>query len=356
MDESRTTRQIWFFLGGITAFLVLLYFIRRTVTPFAIAFALAYLLDPLIDRLEKHKISRSLGIVVVLFALFLSLFLGGMVFIPVFQYQVHHLMENIPDYIGIMQGWVQPLLDQVSGLDSARVQAFLNEGIKKFGELPLKIVSGLSKFVWGSLSGLLNIVMMMINVILIPVALFYLLRDYDIILDKLVNIIPHRFRDPVLEVSREINQTLSKFVRGQLMVATLMALLYCLGLFICGTPLSLFIGILAGYANMVPYLGLVFGFLPAIVLTFLQYQEILPLVGVIAVFAIVQALEGMVITPRVVGDQIGLHPVIIMLAVLIGAEFFGILGILLAVPIAAVLNVVLKRSLVAYKKSELFNS
>jgi predicted PurR-regulated permease PerM len=115
--------------------------------------------------------------------------------------------------------------------------------------------------------------------------------------------------------------------------------------------MSLFIGILAGYANLVPYLGLVFGFVPAAVLTFLHFQEMGPVLGVVAVFGVVQMLEGMVITPRVVGDQVGLHPVAIMLAVLVGAELFGLLGVFLAVPVAAVINVLMRRGIGWYKKS-----
>ena len=139
------------------------------------------------------------------------------------------------------------------------------------------------------------------------------------------------------------------------MVATLMAGLYSAGLFACGTPMSLFIGILAGYANLVPYLGLVFGFVPAAVLTYLHFHEWGPVLGVVAVFGVVQMLEGMVITPRVVGDQVGLHPVVIMLAVLVGAELFGLLGVFLAVPVAAVLNVLMRRGVGWYKKSPAYN-
>jgi predicted PurR-regulated permease PerM len=158
-----------------------------------------------------------------------------------------------------------------------------------------------------------------------------------------------------LEVFREVDGVLSEFVRGQLMVAFFMAVLYSVGLYFCGTPLGLFIGALAGLANMVPYLGLIFGLLPAVALTFLHYQQAVPLLWVLAVFGVAHGLESMFITPRVMGDRIGLHPVIIMLAVLMGAEFFGLSGILLAVPLTAVLNVLLRRGLIAYKKSSLYS-
>ena len=202
--------------------------------------------------------------------------------------------------------------------------------MKKMGELPLQLLGNLTDFLWSSLSSLFSAILVAVNLFIIPVAMFYLLRDFDRINEKIANMVPPRIRDSFIDIFKEIDRVLSRFVRGQLMVATLMAGLYSVGLFACGTPMSLFIGILAGYANLVPYLGLVFGFVPAAVLTFLHFQEFGPILGVVAVFGVVQMLEGMVITPRVVGDQVGLHPVAIMLAVLVGAELFGLLGVFLA--------------------------
>ncbi|MFQ5716658.1 MAG: AI-2E family transporter, partial [Nitrospinales bacterium] len=212
------------------------------------------------------------------------------------------------------------------------------------------LLTSATAFVWDSLSGLVNVIFMAVNVVIIPVATFYLLRDFDLIKENLFRLIPPRFKDKTLEVLEEINDTLAKFIRGQLM-----AVLYSVGLFIVGTPMSLFLGIVAGFANLVPYLGLVFGFVPAALLTYLHYQEPLPVLAVAAVFGIVQALEGMAITPRLVGDQVGLHPVAIMAAVLVGAEFFGVLGILLAVPAAAVANVLLKRGLARYQRASFYS-
>ena len=138
------------------------------------------------------------------------------------------------------------------------------------------------------------------------------------------------------------------------MVVTLMAGLYSIGLQIAGAPMGLFIGIVAGYANLVPYLGVLLGLVPASILTYIHYQEWFPVFMVFAIFGVVQALEGMVISPRLLGEQVGLHPVALMIAILIGAEFFGLLGVLLAVPVAAVINVLLKRGLIQYKGSAFY--
>ena len=154
----------------------------------------------------------------------------------------------------------------------------------------------------------------------------------------------------------EMNQVLSGFVRGQLMVGLIMAVLYGIGLFACGTPMSMFIALVAGLANLVPYLGLVLGFFPAAILTFMQTQDWVILLSVAGVFAVVQILEGMIITPRIVGEKIGLHPIAIMLAVLLGAEFFALAGVIIAVPAVAGLNVLFNYGLNQYKSSSFYTS
>ncbi len=331
--------------------LVFLYLARRVVTPFFIAFALAYLLDPLVDRMEQWKLSRTLAVILLLTLFFLVTLAGTAVLVPLFRVQIEHLAENIPNYLQTLQDWWRPLIENIAWLEPGKIQSVAQEELKKMGELPMKILGNVTEFLWSSLSSLFNAILVAVNIFIIPVAMFYLLRDFDLINAKVAKMVPPRIREQFVDIFKEIDRVLSRFVRGQLMVATLMAGLYSAGLFACGTPMSLFIGILAGYANLVPYLGLVFGLVPAVLLTFLQYQEWGPVLGVVAVFGVVQMLEGMVITPRVVGNQVGLHPVAIMLAVLVGAELFGLLGVFLAVPAAAVINVLMRRGIGWYKKS-----
>lgn len=352
--DSEKNRNIVFFILIAVALIVLLYLTRRVLTPFFIAFALAYLLDPLVDRLEALKIPRTLGIILLMALFFLFVFLAGAFLLPMFQIQVEKLAANVPSYIGAIQQWLTPLVEKISAIDPVKTREIMNMGLQKFGELPLKVVTGATALLWGSISGAFNVILMAVSLVIIPVAMFYLLRDFDQIKEKIFNLIPPRFKDQTLDVLGEIDRVLSKFIRGQLMVATFMAVLYSIGLLLAGAPMSLFLGIVAGYANLVPYLGIVFGFVPAALLTFLHYQEFLPVLTVFGVFALVQALEGMIITPRLVGDQVGLHPVALMIAVLIGAEFFGLMGVLLAVPVAAIINVLLKRGLIQYKKSTLY--
>ncbi|MEE2987920.1 MAG: AI-2E family transporter [Nitrospinota bacterium] len=356
MEQEKSRQAVILTVIVSLIFLVLLYFSRRVVTPFVVAFALAYLLDPLADKLESFKISRTFSVFLLMGGFFFGCLGAGLLVFPMFRLQAESLIKDLPGYLAVVQEWIRPVLNQVSDLDPEKAQEILNRELIKFGELPLKILTHLTGFLWDSITGLFNIILMIANIVIIPVAMFYLLRDFDQINEKFFNLIPPRNRDKTREVVKDIDQVLAGFVRGQLMVALIMAFFYFVGLYLCGTPMSLFIAILAGLANLVPYLGLILGFVPAATLTFLQTQEWFPVLGVAGVFAVVQAFEGMLITPRVVGENIGLHPVAIMLAVLLGAEFFGFMGVLLAVPVVAVFNILLSRGFVSYKKSSFFTS
>lgn len=349
--DPKNKRLLITVLISLGVALIFLYLARRVVTPFFIAFTLAYLLDPLVDRMEKWKMSRTLAVILLLTTFFLVMLVGAFVLVPLFRVQIEQLAANLPHYLQTLQDWGRPLIENIPWLEPAKIQQAVSEGMKKMSELPVQLLKNLTEVVWSSLSSLFSAILVAVNLFIIPVAMFYLLRDFDGINEKIVNLVPPRIRDQFVDTFKEIDRVLSRFVRGQLMVATLMAGLYSVGLFACGTPMSLLVGLLAGYANLVPYLGLVFGFVPAAVLTYLQFQEWGPVLGVVAVFGVVQMLESMVITPRVVGDQVGLHPVVIMLAVLVGAELFGLLGVFLAVPVAAVINVLMRRGIGWYKKS-----
>jgi len=354
MNRERDTQTIYFIVVGVLLAVIFFYFSRRVLTPFFIAFALAYLLDPVTDRLESLKISRTFSVLVLMAGVF-SLVTGiGLLIFPLLKLQAEHLVSNLPNYITTMQEWMYPLLGVVG--EPEKIQGILNRELLKVGELPLKVISSITSILWGSVAGLFSFILFLANLVIIPVVMFYLLRDYDLINKKMLSFVPARSREQVMSLIKEIDEVLAGFVRGQLMVGLIMAGLYSIGLFFCGTPMSLFIGLLAGLASLVPYLGLVFGFVPAAILTFMQTQDWVLVFGVAGVFAVVQGLEGMIITPRIVGEKIGLHPVAIILAVLLGAEFFGLVGVIVSVPVAAALNVLFTHGINEYKSSSFYTS
>jgi predicted PurR-regulated permease PerM len=325
------------------------------ITPFFIAFALAYLMDPLVDKMVSKGCSRTGSVLFLMTTFFLLFVFACILFIPILSMQTENLIQNIPIYIGLFQKWLQPLFDIIRGLDPEKVEEILKEGLSRFGELPMKALQFSGKLLWGSISNLFNIVLMIANLVIVPVVMFYLLRDFDSINKRLLTLMPSRLQEKTRKLILEIDQVLSSFVRGQLMVVTLMGLMYAFGLFLCNTPMSLSLGFMAGLVNLVPYLGLILGFTPAAILTFMHTQEWLSVLGVAGVFAFVQAIEGMVITPRIVGNSIGLHPVAVIFAVLLGGELFGLVGMLLGVPTVAILNVLFSRGIFQYKNSSFYS-
>ncbi len=355
MNPEKNKNLLFISFAVTLGICVVLYFSRRVVAPFFIAFALAYLLDPLVDRLVSFKFSRTLSVLILMLVFFFLMLGAGVLLVPIFSIQAENLAKNIPTYIGIFQEWFRPVLDMISGLDPQKVEEFVNEGLSRFGELPMKILQFSGKFIWGSISNLFNIILMFANLIIIPVVMFYLLRDFDSINEKLLKLVPPRFQEKTRDIVLEIDHVLSRFVRGQLVVAGLMGTMYSIGLFLCDTPMSLSLGMMAGLVNLVPYLGLVLGFVPSALLTYMHTQEWMPVLAVAGVFGVVQALEGMIITPRVVGDNIGLHPVAVILAVLLGGELFGLAGMILGVPVVAVFNVLMSRGIVQYKASSFYS-
>jgi len=263
-------------------------------------------------------------------------------------------MELLPQYAAKVQEKFAPLIEKLAGYDREKAEALVGGVVEKMGSLPLNILQALYGIAVSAVSSVAGMLSTLFGMVVIPVATFYFLRDIDSMKDWMFNLVPERYRPKAAEIFNDIDTILSAFLRGQFTVALSMAFMYALGLYFIGTPMGLFIGILAGLSNVVPYLPLLTGFLPALVMTYLQFGDLTHLLYVIALFGAVQVIEGFLLTPRIVGESVGLHPVAIMLALLMGGMFFGIIGIVLAVPAAAVLKVLSTHALGAYRGSDFF--
>jgi predicted PurR-regulated permease PerM len=344
----------------ITASLALfLYFILISsdiLIPFVAAMILAYMLDPVVNYMERWKIPRTAAIILLIFFSLSVLVLIGIIVFPLIRMQVEYLVENTPLYIERIKALASPFLDRITASHSQQVEQILEEGMKRFSAIPLQLIKAISSFLVNTVSNFINFIIMAIDVLIIPVALFYLLRDFEKIKKTVKDYLPPASKDEIIKTIKEIDTVLGAFIRGQLTVSLILALLYCVGLLIVGVPMGLLIGLVAGLANIVPYFGLVVGLLPSLLMAFLQFRDINHLIGVLLVFGVAQFLEGYFITPKVVGEKVGLHPVVIMIAVLVGAKFFGFIGILLAVPAAAVIKVFVTDALRRYKNSSLFRN
>jgi predicted PurR-regulated permease PerM len=350
MVESR----LWLVLAlaAITAWLV--YLLAPVITPFVISAGLAYLGDPLVDRLEKLKffrwrINRAVAVIGVFILITAALVLVLLIFLPMLRDQVERLADKAPEMFEWIVGTALPWLQAKLGLSVLAPDAeSITEALKAYW----KEVSTALMSVIGTVSrGGQAVLHWLMNLVLIPVVTFYLLRDWDKLVDGVRTLIPRKAEPVVSTLCREIDEVLSAFIRGQLMVMFALGLIYAMGLWLLNLDLALIIGLTAGLLSIVPYLGTFVGVVLAVLAAVFQFQDVLHPALVLAVFAVGQSLESMVLTPYLVGDRIGLHPVAVIFAVLAGGQLFGFLGILLALPVAAALNVLVNYLHQRYRQS-----
>jgi len=350
-----TDMRRWIWLGAALLMAVLLYSLHNILTPFLIGILLAYLADPLVDRLERLGLSRTWGVVVVfsLFTLILMALL--LVLVPMLAKQLVRLYELAPQMLDWLQHvalpWVQHRLGLADGFwKFDKIKAAIGEHMGQTTDIVGIVLSQAT-------ASSLALIAWLANLVLIPVVGFYLLRDWDLMMAKLRSLLPRHREPQIVELAGECHEVLGAFVRGQLMVMLALGVIYSAGLMLVGLELGLLIGMLAGLAAIVPYMGFIIGIGAALVAGLFQFGgDLYPMLGIVAVFMVGQALEGMVLTPLLVGDRIGLHPVAVIFAILAGGELFGFTGVLLALPVAAVVMVLLRHAHDLYKESDMYGA
>ncbi|MCL7462339.1 AI-2E family transporter [Pseudomonas sp. NW5] len=349
LGDSRS----WLWLVGALLLAWLIYLLQPVLMPFLVATLLAYLGDPLADRLEARGLSRTWSVVAVFTFFSLTLLLMLLVLLPLLGRQLLRVYELLPLAVDLLQQQTLPWLQRRLGLEADFWQVSqLRELLAGHLGQTTDIAQTLLRRVASSGLALLALLG---NLALIPVVGFYLLRDWDVMLARLHNLLPRRQERLVTLLARECHEVLGAFLRGQLLVMLALALVYAAGLMLVGLELGLLIGLLAGLASIVPYLGFVVGIVAALLAVLFQFGfEWYPLIGVVAVFTAGQLLEGMWLTPTLVGDRIGLHPVAVIFAILAGGQLFGFTGVLLALPVAAVIMVLLRHVHDFYKLSALY--
>lgn len=341
-----------FLIVATLAFGWVFYLLAPVLMPFLIAALFAYLGDPVVDKLESKNLSRSLSVSIVFAVLLTVGIVLFLVLLPLLTAQVGALFKRLPEYLAIFQSTTIPWL----GSMGFPVEIFDVSSIKQsFVEYWTNVsqVAG-SLFSYMTRSGL-AILQWLTNLILVPVLTFYLLRDWDEIVAQFRALLPRRYAKQLIILSLECDEMLAAFIRGQLMVMLALAIIYTLGLSFIGLELALLLGVIAGIVSFVPYLGLIVGIGLSGVAAFFQFHEWMPVIMVAAVFGVAQVIEGVVLTPRFVGERIGLHPVAILFAVMAGSQLFGFVGVLLALPVAAVVMVLLRHTHKRYLDSELYS-
>jgi predicted PurR-regulated permease PerM len=324
----------------------LLYLLAPVLTPFVAAALLAYIGDPLADRLQRLKLPRTLAVVAVFVLTFMLLGLLVLLVGPLIRTQVGALLDALPEIVRqVEQVWlpnVAQMLDPEVG-ENVGIGAFVARYGDMAGSWGTKVLVGLTQSGSAVFAAVLSL-------FLVPILTFYLLRDWDSILSHMAALIPSGQHDMVVDLARETDDMLGAFLRGQLLVMLALSLIYSVGLSIVGLEFAIAIGVVSGLVSFVPYLGFVFGIGLASLTVALDPEPLWQLVGVVATFTIAQVLEGSLLTPKLVGDRIGLHPVLIIFAVAAGGQLFGFFGILLALPAAAVLSVLVRFAYYRYLK------
>lgn len=349
MTFSRFAAMQWLLL--IVAFGALLYLLAPILTPFVAAGILAYICNPLVQRLCALKVPRTWAVVLVMLSLLLVA--GGMLLImlPLLEKEISLFVARLPDLIDSARVRFLPLLQQWFGAnlewDAAALKKLLMAHWQSAGSVAEKILPWLTN----SSSAIIGV---LINLLLIPVAMFYLLRDWQGLLARLDHLVPRHWHATVTEIVTEVDSILAEFLRGQILVMLLMSVYYSLVLWLVGLEFALPIGIVAGMLVFVPYLGMVIGLTLATLAAAMQFSEFGNVLWVWAVFGAGQLLEGMLVTPMLVGERIGLHPLAVIFALMAFGQLFGFFGILLALPLSAILLVGLRHSSAWYLTSSLY--
>ncbi len=349
--NSKINKQ-WYVLALVVLTGYLVYLLSPILTPFAVGALMAYLFDPLADKLETWKLNRTISVTLVFLVISIIVFAIALVLIPTLERQIASFIKNLPVYFQWLSDNVTPWLQTKFGIqtnvfDITELTSLLKNHWESAGGIAQSVLSSVTK------SGMV-IVSWVMNFLLIPVVTFYLLRDWDIITSRVSELIPRPYYHTVSQITKDANSVLSSFLRGQLSVMLALGAIYTIGLWIIGIELSLLIGMGAGLISFVPYLGTFVGLVAGLIAAMVQFGDLNHIFYVLIVFGTGQLLEGFVLTPWLVGDRIGLHPVAVIFSVLAGGQLFGFVGVLLGLPLAAVIMVLLRHGHERYIGSKLY--
>jgi predicted PurR-regulated permease PerM len=340
--------RLFWYLAAAAAAGLLLYLTAPILSPFLFSAILAYICLPLVDRLAR-KLPRWLAVAIVLALLITVLCVLLLILVPMVEQQFGSLLRKIPDYLEWARARLLPWLSGTLGieldLDLAHARRVITDSFGTDREVVQDLLPRLT-------SGGAVLIGFFTAVLLVPVVLFYFLRDWHQIVRRLDELIPLRLHPAAVSIAGEIDRVLGEFLRGQISVMLIMSVYYTVALWLAGLEYALPIGILSGLLVFVPYLGALTGLLLGTLAGFNQFDSFSGLIGVWAAFGIGQAVEGAVVTPWLVGDRIGLHPLAVIFALLVFGHLFGFFGVLLALPVSAALLVVLRHQRSNYRDSD----
>ncbi len=319
--------------------------------PFLVGMAAAYLLDPLADRLQRAGLGRSLATTLITGGFFIALVAVLVLLVPPLATQAAELAAALPRYLEGLRDRLVPWLTGLLAQADLELDLSASGLLERYATQAIDVVASAAGGLLQSGAALLNLISL---VFVTPIVTFYLLRDWDRMVARIMASVPPDLMPTVKRLSGDIDEVLAGFIRGQGMVCLFLAMFYGLGLWLTGLRYGLIIGLLTGMFSFIPYLGMAIGFCVGLLVAIFQFQDFWMVAVVAGVFALGQFIEGSVISPRLVGSRIHLHPVWVIFAVFAGTALFGFVGTFLAVPIAAVLGVLLRFGLERYRTSQLY--
>ena len=329
-----------------------IFLLDAVLMPFIAGMILAYLADPLANQFQRWGMNRPLAVSSVFLVLLIVLVISLLILIPLLVQQLKQLGEAIPSVFNWVENVLAPQVQVWTGYDVTteltNVRETLAENWRDAGGYLAQALGQIGR------SGM-AFVSWITYVALIPVVTFYLLLDWNRLLDNIANLIPRQWADDTFRLARRCDEVLSSFLRGQLLVMLCLGIIYAVGLTLMGLNFGLLIGFVSGLVSIVPFLGFIVGLVIALVVALFQFATWWAVLGVILVFSIGQMAESVILQPKLLGDKIGLHPVAVIFAVLAGGNLFGLTGVLLALPVAAVILVLLKEVKIRYQHSELYD-
>lgn len=347
----KPSKTFWYITLSVVLACFLIWLLAGILTPFVLSFVLAYFLEPLVEKLVRRKWHRAAAVSLVVGGFIFCIISLFFIFIPIVQTQIVAFSNKIPLYVQNIAEHMRTLV------------AFFQEKLSytRFSDISYStannahsILSSLGDVLRGVVNGGLGLFNLLASLVVVPVVVFYLLLDWQPLTNTLYGLIPLRWQDNVKKNIAEINTTLSAFIRGQLTVCLILALFYALSLSVIGLELGALIGLLIGILSFIPYFGFITGVLLSILLALSQGAAWGLWVALAIVFAMGQVLESYILTPHLVGKNVGLHPVWIIFILIAGGYLFGFLGILLAVPVSAVARLFILKAVASYRDSSFY--
>lgn len=369
---KRAFRNPWLRLAlAVCAALLLAWGVLQLLailTPFVVAFGLAYFLNPAVNalealieralahapRLRRRSSPRALAVGLLAAVVLVAFVATLLILVPAVYKQGAETVARMPEYARVLRAKVEPLLDRLQLRYPEQTELVRQQIVTTLQENLPGLLSPVTRMVKAAFSSVLAFVLALLNLLVIPVFTAYLLFDMNRIRQGLRDAVPHRFRPYLYPRLTRVDGLLSAFVRGQLTVALLLGTFYAIALTACGVPMGLLVGFVIGLLNLIPFLSHVLGLPVALLLSWLDGQDPTRLLIVAGVFVFGQFVEGNFVTPRIVGESLGLHAVVIMLAVLVGGTLFGFVGMLVAVPATAALSVFFQDLRDLYLRSEFY--